>query len=57
VAFGDPVLPPDSVGANPEATYQALTAELRRRVLEMWESIREPKPQEKVESSRAAAAD
>jgi long-chain acyl-CoA synthetase len=58
VAFGDPILPPAAVGsANPEATYQALTAELRRRVVEMWESIREPKPQEKVESSRAAAAD
>jgi long-chain acyl-CoA synthetase len=57
VAFGDPILPPTAVGANPEATYQALTAELRRRVVEMWESIREPKPQEKVESSRAAAAD
>jgi len=41
VRFGDPIMPPASVGSNPEATYQQLTAELRSRVVSMWEEIHE----------------
>jgi long-chain acyl-CoA synthetase len=40
IAFGDPVVPP--ADAEPgEAAYTALTAELKRRVVEMWEGLRE----------------
>jgi hypothetical protein len=40
IAFGDPLLPPENVQAG-EAAYSALTAELKRRVVEMWEALRE----------------
>ena len=42
VRFGDPILPPPP-GNNPEAAYVQLTAELRQRVLEMWEELRNTK--------------
>lgn len=38
IAFGDPIPPPPK-DANPEAAYERLTAELRLRVVEMWEEI------------------
>ncbi|HXA86769.1 MAG TPA: AMP-binding protein [Candidatus Dormibacteraeota bacterium] len=40
VRFGDPILPPETM-TNPEETYKQLTDELRRRVVEMWEQMRE----------------
>jgi len=36
ISIGDPVLPPDSV-TEPERQYAELTAELRRRIVAMWE--------------------
>ncbi len=43
IAFGDPIYPP-AQGENPDSTYEQLTAELKRRVVEMWMSLggREP---------------
>ena len=38
VRFGDPIVPPQ-LGDNPEAAYAELTAELRRRVVGMWEEL------------------
>ena len=53
--FGDPILPPPP-GDNPEAAYAQLTAELRQRVLAMWEELHGPT--ERTENlQRAAAAD
>src|SRR5580765_2163906 len=40
VQFGDPIFPPDTM-TNPEETYRQLTEELRNRVVEMWEQMRE----------------
>ncbi|HUE50833.1 MAG TPA: AMP-binding protein [Terriglobales bacterium] len=37
--FGDPIYPPPESEAS-EATYERLTAELRARVLAMWEELR-----------------
>jgi long-chain acyl-CoA synthetase len=39
IAFGDPIIPPTESGAS-EAAYEQLTAELRSRVLQMWEALR-----------------
>ncbi len=36
--FGDPIPPPQNV-RNPEATYEQITAELKRRVVEMWDRL------------------
>jgi long-chain acyl-CoA synthetase len=38
IVIGDPILPP-AAGPNPEQTYAALTAELRSKVMSMWEPI------------------
>jgi long-chain acyl-CoA synthetase len=38
IAFGEPLFPPDNVQPG-EAAYTALTAELKRRVVEMWEDL------------------
>jgi len=38
--FGDPILPPPESEAS-EAAYEKLTTELRTRVVEMWEGLRE----------------
>ncbi|MBV9608800.1 MAG: AMP-binding protein, partial [Acidobacteria bacterium] len=43
VRFGDPI-PSPSLGPNPEQTYEQLTAELRSRVVSMWEEIHGPEP-------------
>jgi len=40
VAFGDPILPPPESQAS-EAAYEKLTAELKARVVEMWEGLRQ----------------
>ena len=47
VAFGDPILPPDTM-TNPEETYRELTEELRSRVVGMWEGLREAEIQTKA---------
>jgi long-chain acyl-CoA synthetase len=39
IAFGDPIVPPD-IQPN-EAAYTALSAELKSRVVEMWEGLSE----------------
>jgi long-chain acyl-CoA synthetase len=39
IVFGDPILPPPESEAS-EAKYEKLTAELRSRVVEMWEGLR-----------------
>jgi long-chain acyl-CoA synthetase len=39
MVFGDPILPPPESEAS-EAAYEKLTAELRSRVVEMWENLR-----------------
>ena len=50
VQFGDPIFPPETM-TNPEETYKQITEELRSRVTEMWEQMRQ-KP-EKVEAAVA----
>jgi long-chain acyl-CoA synthetase len=39
IAIGDPILPPPE-GEASEAAYEKLTADLRARVVEMWEELR-----------------
>jgi long-chain acyl-CoA synthetase len=39
IIFGDPIRPPADATPS-EATYEKLTAELRARVVEMWEGLR-----------------
>ncbi|MBI2677285.1 MAG: AMP-binding protein [Candidatus Koribacter versatilis] len=39
IAIGDPVLPPATPGPSPEQTYAQLTAELKHRVVEMWDPM------------------
>jgi long-chain acyl-CoA synthetase len=39
IVFGDPIIPPPESEAS-EAAYEKLTAELRTRVVEMWEDLR-----------------
>jgi hypothetical protein len=39
IKFGDPIFPPPESQAS-EAAYEKLTAELRARVVEMWEELR-----------------
>ncbi len=56
VRFGDPILPPP-LGENPEAAYAQVTAELRRRVLEMWEELHGKKDTKETVRGQAAAAD
>jgi long-chain acyl-CoA synthetase len=44
MAFGDPIYPPPEAEAS-EAVYEKLTAELKARVVEMWEGLRKDHPQ------------
>jgi 1-acyl-sn-glycerol-3-phosphate acyltransferase len=44
MAFGDPIYPPPEADAS-EAVYEKLTAELKSRVVEMWEELRKDHPQ------------
>jgi long-chain acyl-CoA synthetase len=39
--FGDPIYPPPESEAS-EAAYEKLTADLKARVVEMWETLRKP---------------
>ncbi len=39
MAFGDPMLPPPESEAS-EAAYEKLTADLKKRIVEMWEGLR-----------------
>ena len=39
--FGDPIIPPPESEASEEA-YEKLTAELRSRVVGIWEELRQP---------------
>ena len=43
MAFGDPIIPPPESEAS-EAAYEKLTAELKARVAERWEELRQPIP-------------
>jgi hypothetical protein len=43
IAIGDPILPPPESAAS-EAAYEKLTAELKARVVEMWEELRKQHP-------------
>jgi long-chain acyl-CoA synthetase len=43
--FGDPILPPPE-GEASEAAYETLTAQLKERVVEMWEELRNQTPDE-----------
>jgi hypothetical protein len=38
IAYGDPIYPPERTD-NPEAVYDRLTAELKARVMEMWNRL------------------
>jgi len=44
MAFGNPIYPPPEAEAS-EAAYEKLTAELKARVVEMWEGLRKDHPQ------------
>ena len=44
MAFGDPIFPP-AMGNDPEATYESIIAELRARVVKMWNELQREKPQ------------
>jgi len=39
MVFGDPMVPPPESEAS-EATYEKLTADLKKRIVEMWEGLR-----------------
>ncbi|MGH9557046.1 MAG: AMP-binding protein [Terriglobales bacterium] len=54
VAIGDPIYPPQRFD-NAEAAYTQLTAEVRARVVEMWEKLRGQQPAES--EGRAEGAD
>ncbi len=43
MSFGDPIIPPPESDAS-EAAYEKLTAELKARVVEMWEQLRRHTP-------------
>jgi long-chain acyl-CoA synthetase len=43
IVIGDPILPPQESEAS-EAAYEKLTAELKARVVEMWEGLRKQHP-------------
>jgi 1-acyl-sn-glycerol-3-phosphate acyltransferase len=45
MAFGDPIYPPPEAEAS-EAAYEKLTAEVKTRVVEMWEGLRTNHPQQ-----------
>lgn len=41
MVFGDPIAPPPESEAS-EATYEKLTADVKARIVEMWEKLRSP---------------
>jgi len=46
IVFGNPIIPPLENAAS-EAAYEKLTAELKTRVVKMWEELRSQAPDEK----------
>jgi len=46
MVFGDPIIPPPDSEAS-EAAYEKLTADLKARVVEMWEELRKQHPGER----------
>jgi hypothetical protein len=46
MVFGDPIIPPPDSEAS-EAAYEKLTADLKARVVEMWEELRQQHPGER----------
>ncbi|MGC1373592.1 MAG: AMP-binding protein [Candidatus Sulfotelmatobacter sp.] len=46
IRIGDPIYPPPEIAASEEA-YAKLTAELRAKVVEMWEALRKTHPNRK----------
>jgi 1-acyl-sn-glycerol-3-phosphate acyltransferase len=44
MVFSDPIVPPPESEAS-EAAYEKLTAELRERVVKMWEGLSKKRPQ------------
>jgi len=56
VRFGDPIIPPPP-SDDSEAAYAQLTAELRRRVVQMWEELHGNKAESEQVRRQAAAAD
>jgi long-chain acyl-CoA synthetase len=46
MVFGEPILPPPESEAS-EAAYEKLTAQLRERIVEMWEGLRRKASEEK----------
>ncbi len=55
VQFGDPIFPPPLAGGL-EASYEALTTELKSRVMEMWKGLRAQGPQTESEERPSAPA-
>ena len=52
MSFGDPIHPPPEAEAS-EAAYEKLTAELKARVMKMWQNLRGETPENEA-SARAA---
>jgi long-chain acyl-CoA synthetase len=52
VKFGDPIYPPKKERFT-EADYAQLTAELKGRIVEMWEELRGEQPREKAQAQAA----
>ncbi len=53
MVFGDPIVPPPENEAS-EAAYEKLTAELKTRVVEMWEQLRSGQEENVAHTSGAA---
>lgn len=51
IAFGDAIYPRTTF-EDPEREYARLTAELKQRVLDLWNGMREPHPQAKCAAGR-----
>ena len=46
--FGDPIIPPAESAAS-EVAYEELTAELKSRIVEMWQDLRTQNPESRSE--------
>ena len=53
IQLGDPIFPPPESEASEQA-YEGLTAELKRRIVAMWEKLRKPSEQESPASGSGA---
>ena len=52
ITFGDPIYPPPETQAS-EAAYERLTAELKTRVVGMWNELRGERVKEKASAQAA----